>query len=71
MINEIKSFEERKKELVAKGKEKGYITYEELASALKGLELDADSLDDLYNAFSENSIAVVTEEESNGTDDGG
>ena len=71
MINEIKSFEERKKELVAKGKEKGYITYEELASALKGLELDADSLDDLYNAFSENSIAVVTEEEANGASDGG
>ena len=71
MINEIKSFEERKKELVAKGKAKGYITYEELAGALKGLELDADSLDDLYNAFSENSIAVVTEEEANGASDGG
>ena len=61
MIGEIKTFEERKKELVKIGKEKGYITYEELASALKGLDLDADSLDDLYNAFNENNIAVVSE----------
>ena len=63
MIDEIKTFEERKKELVKKGKEKGFITYEELASSLKGLDLDADSLDELYNAFNENSIAVVSEGE--------
>ena len=37
MINEIKTFEQRKEELVKKGKEKGFITYEELASSLKGL----------------------------------
>ena len=41
MVDEIKTFEERKKELVAKGKEKGFITYEELAAALKGLDLDS------------------------------
>ena len=58
MVDEIKTFEERKKELVAKGKEKGFVTYEELAAALKGLDLDADSLDDLYNAFNENNIEV-------------
>ena len=67
MIDEIKSFEERKKELVAKGKQNGFITYEELASALKGLDLDVDSLDDLYNAFNENNIAVVSE--ADGEDD--
>ena len=63
-VNTIKTFDDRKNELVKKGKEKGYITYEELANALKGLELDADSLDDLYNTFNENSIAVVSEEEA-------
>ena len=68
MVDEIKTFEERKKELVAKGKEKGFITYEELASSLKGLDLDADSLDDLYNAFNENSIAIISESEQ-GQDD--
>ena len=68
-MNEIKTFEDRKLELVKSGKEKGFVTYEELANALKGLELDADSLDDLYNAFNENGIAVVSEDDdSNGGD---
>ena len=68
MIDEIKTFEERKNELVRIGKEKGVITYEELALALRGLDLDADSLDDLYNAFNENNIAVISENDQEGTD---
>ena len=71
MLNEIKSFDERKKELVKIGKEKGYITYEELAASLTGLDLDADSLDELYNLFNENNIAVVSEEETEGNSDNG
>ncbi len=72
MINEIKTFEERKLELVKKGKEKGFITYEELANNLKGLDLDADSLDELYNAFNENNIAILSEsDQGDGDDDGG
>ncbi len=66
MINEIKTFDQRKEELVKKGKEKGFITYEELVSELKGLELDGDALDELYNLFNENNIAVVSEDEANG-----
>ena len=61
MIDEIRTYEERKTELVKKGKEKGFITYEELANSLKGLDLDADSLDDLYNTFNENGISVISE----------
>lgn len=64
MINEIKSFEKRKEELVKIGQEKGFITYEELAKSLKGLDLDADSLEELYNSFSENNIKVVAEGET-------
>lgn len=69
-MNEIKTFEERKSELVKKGKERGFITYEELASSLKGLDLDSDSLDELYNLFNENNIAIVSEDddESGGAD---
>lgn len=63
-MNEIKTFNERKEELVKKGKEVGFITYEQLADALKGLELDADSLDDLYNTFTENNIDIISENES-------
>ncbi len=60
-MNEIKTFEQRKEELLKKGKEKGVLTFEELAKALKGLDLDADSLDELYNTFNDNNIEVVSE----------
>ncbi len=63
MINEIKTFEERKNELIIIGKEKGIITYEQLAKGLKGLEVDADLLDELYSAFNENNITIVSEDE--------
>ena len=66
MINEIKSFDERKQELLQLGKEKGFITYEDMANHLKGLDLDADALDDLYNVFSENKIPIVSDEETGG-----
>ena len=69
MIGEIKTYEERKKELIEKGAEAGYITYEQLASALKGLDLDSDSLDDLYNSLMEANVRVVTDEELAGEED--
>ncbi len=63
IMNEIKTFDERKNELVKQGKEKGKITYEELANSLKGLELTSEELDELYNLFSENGIRIVSEED--------
>lgn len=68
MFEEMKTFDQRKKELIELGKKKGNITYEELAEKLKGLELDADSLDDLYNTLSENHIKVVSENEEDDED---
>jgi len=61
---EIKTFEERKEELIGIGLQKGFITYEELADALKGLEIDNDTLDELYNTLIENGITVITEEDA-------
>ena len=71
MVNEIKTFEERKEELVKKGKEKGTLTYEELANSLKGLELTNEELDELYTLFNENGIKIVSEEEDDDDTDGG
>ncbi len=68
-MNEIKTFEQRKEELVKKGKEKGFITYEELANSLKGLDLDSDALDDLYNTFNLNNIAIISEEDEDSSAD--
>ncbi|MBQ6282252.1 MAG: RNA polymerase sigma factor RpoD [Bacilli bacterium] len=68
-MNEIKTFEERKKILVKIGKEKGYITFEELAENLKGLEMDSDSLDELYNLFHDMGIEVVSEDVDDGSNE--
>ena len=71
-MNEIKTFEERKEELLKKGKEKGFLTFEELAAALKGLDMDSESLDDLYNFLNDNNIEVVADSEIDaGAEDGG
>ena len=61
MVPEIKEFEQRKEALIKKGKELGFITYEELAEELKGLDVNSDLLDELYNAFIENDISVIAE----------
>jgi len=66
-MKEIKSLEERKNELLEIGKEQGHITFEQLADCLKGLEIDNDSLDELYNSFVENNIEVVSGEEESGS----
>ena len=76
MINEIKSFEERKQELLELGKKNSNkVTFEEIAEHLKGIEPDSDSLDELYNMFVQNEIEIVSSEEDvsddvDDTDDG-
>ncbi len=67
MVNEIKTIEQRKESLLKRGSEKGFITYEEMANELKGLELDSDSLDDLYNSLVDAGIEIVSED-SNDTE---
>ena len=74
MILEVKDFEQRKETLIKKGKEVGFITYEELAEELKGLEVSSDLLDELYNALMENDISVISEsdlDDDSEEDDGG
>lgn len=69
-IEEIKSLEERINDLIVLGKKQDYITYEQLANALKGLEVDTDNLDDIYNTLMENEIQVVEEGETTTDPDG-
>ena len=64
MVGEIKTLEERKNKLLALGKKQGFVTYEQLAEELKGLDVDSDSLDELYNALVEAEIDIVTEDGS-------
>jgi len=60
-MDKINVFDERKQVLVEKGKENGYVTYEELAKFLSGLELDSNSINELYDSFIEEGIAIVSE----------
>ena len=66
MVEEIKTLDERKNKLLAIGKKQGFVTYEQLADQLKGLEVDSDTLDELYNFLVEADIDIVSED---GTDD--
>ncbi|MEG0799330.1 MAG: RNA polymerase sigma factor RpoD [Bacilli bacterium] len=64
----IKSFEERAEELVLKGKTDGFVTYEQIAKKFIDLEIDSNSLDELYNMLTENHIEVVAEGEDGATE---
>ena len=64
----IKTLDERKDDLLKLGKTNGFLTFEQLADALKGLEMDAESLDDLYNFLRDNNIEVVEDEGEVGGD---
>ena len=57
-INEVTTFDERKEELLVLGKKEGFITFEQLAEALKGLDIDSDALDELYNLFIISSLVL-------------
>mgnify|MGYP004526167309 FL=1 len=63
MVNKIKTLSEREEGLIKIGKEKGYITYEKLAEALKGLEVDSDTLDELYTKLVSNGIEIIASED--------
>ena len=70
-IVEIKSLEERIDELIEIGKKQKYITFEQLVESLKGLDMDNDSLDEIYNTLMENDIQVVAEGEEDTAEEGG
>jgi len=65
----IKTLEERMKDLLEIGKS-GKITYEQLAEVLKGLDMDSDSLDLVYNLLTDNHIEVVSATEEDDDEDG-
>ncbi len=69
MIQEIKTINERKENLIKKGKKEGFVSYEDIVNELKGLEVDSDSLDDLYNTLVENNIEIISETADNSNDD--
>ncbi len=62
-------FEEKKEQLIKKGKENGFITYEILANDLKGIDLDSEELDNLYDALVSAGIEIVAEDDIGSDED--
>ncbi len=52
------------KELIAQGREKGFLTYKEIADALEGLIVSEDQAEQVYRGFQEMGIEVVSERQS-------
>lgn len=50
------------KELIVQGKDKGWLTVDEIADALGGLELSAEQVDAVYSLISEEGIEVMAAE---------
>ncbi|HLF69529.1 MAG TPA: RNA polymerase sigma factor RpoD [Actinomycetota bacterium] len=57
------------KDLVARGKEKGWLTADEIADALGGLELSAEQVDGVYSLIAEEGIEVVEHEPGAATEE--
>ncbi|MBR6700645.1 MAG: RNA polymerase sigma factor RpoD [Firmicutes bacterium] len=67
MDNEKNNVEINKKELldgiVEKAKQKGKVSYTEVANALENVELDKEQMEDLYDTLTTNGIEIISESE--------
>src|ERR1700761_7199166 len=52
------------KKLIARGKKRGYLTYDELNDALPQGEMSSDQIEDITSALSEMGINIVENEEA-------
>ncbi|HLS53273.1 MAG TPA: RNA polymerase sigma factor RpoD [Tissierellaceae bacterium] len=57
--NEIENKQEIVKELIAKGKKSGVLTYKEIADALSEIDLSSDEMDDIYKRFEDMGIEIT------------
>jgi RNA polymerase primary sigma factor len=70
-MSEKKAFTKEVKKLVAMGKSKGYLTYEEVNDALPDDVITPDDLEDVMDLFSEKEIQLVdTEDDYENSEDG-
>ena len=49
------------KRLIVKGKEKGFLTYEEIMDALSDIDLDVAQMDEIYEQFAAMGIKITTD----------
>lgn len=54
--------------LLAKGKNQGFLTYQEILDTLKSLDKSPDEIDELYDIFSKMGIEIVQDDSDDSTD---
>jgi len=52
------------KHLIAKGQEKGFLTYKEIADALEGIDIGEKEAEEVYRVFHDLGIEVISERQS-------
>ena len=57
------------KELIAKGKRKGIISYHEIMDAMEQVDLSPDQIDEVYEALANNGIEILPDTSEEVTDD--
>ncbi len=57
------------KELIARGKEAGELTYEEIMDSLEDIDLDSEEIEEIYDIFAEMDIDIIEEGVDNDNDD--
>ena len=67
----LDSFGSALKKLIAKGKELGYITIEELNQALPSEKETSDQIEDIMAAISDMEISIISADETEDFDDEG
>src|SRR3546814_15981460 len=56
------------KNLIKKGKERGYLTYDEVNAALPQEEMSSEQIEDIMSALNEMGVNVVENEDDGGQD---
>ena len=59
LAKKVKEFEKKSGRLIAKGRERGFVTYDEILREFPTIENDVSYLDDLYQKFSTAGIDVL------------
>ena len=62
-MSELKTLDEVKQSFLEKGKEKGYISQDDLMEALDHFDLTEDEFDEIFNFFKDNGIELKDDDD--------
>ena len=62
-MSELKTLDEVKQSFLEKGKEKGYISQDDLMAALDHFDLTEDEFDEIFNFFKDNGIELKDDDD--------